>query len=473
MVSPRTSAIALALLALSPGCQSGPAPASGAPEDEVAASAEGRLEAGDAAPVMPQRRGPARVRHVVLFVADTLRADRVPPRAAPRIHSPALAHHAKTALVFDEAYSTSNWTKSAVASLLTGLEVHRHGALTHEHKLGESHLLLMEILKAHGFYTAGVLTNGYLTKEYGFDRAWDRVIHAKDTGRARGHLVAEEVERVLEERPKDKPLFLYVHTTDPHAPYEPPARDLARYDAEPYKGAVRFRGDKMFIEKIRRGEIKMKKRDRQRLIALYDGEVTYHDRQFARVKRALAKEGILDDALFIFTSDHGEELFDHGSVSHGWRRLYQELVRVPLMVSLPGQAPTRRREKVNLLDVLPTVLEQVGLTDDPTHVGQSLAGALPASRPLLFESYGIRGVLDGRKKLTVRTYPPPTVVQLFDLASDPYERRDIADEQPGEVERLTALLERLRSGLHIASRVADTELDDSTRRQLRELGYID
>src|SRR5690606_37367559 len=181
-----------------------------------------------------------------------------------------LAQHAKTATVFEEAYSTSNWTKSAMASLLTGLEVHRHGALTHKHKLSESHVLLMEMLKAHGFYTAGVITNGYLTKEYGFDRAWDRVLHAKDTARARGQLVAEDVERVLEERPKDKPLFLYVHTTDAHSPYEPPARDLAHYDPAPYKGNVHFGGDKLFLERIRRGEVLMRRRDRQRLVALYD-----------------------------------------------------------------------------------------------------------------------------------------------------------------------------------------------------------
>src|SRR5690606_6112429 len=129
------------------------------------------------------------------------------------------------------------------------------------------------------------------------------------------------------------------------------------------------------------------------------GEVTYHDRQFARVKRALAKHGILDDALFVFTSDHGEELYDHGSVSHGGQRLHQELVRVPLMVSLPGQAPARRKEQVSLLDVLPTVLDETGLSIDPTHAGRSLTSSLPETRPLVVESYGVRGVIDGRKKL--------------------------------------------------------------------------
>jgi arylsulfatase A-like enzyme len=470
MVSLRISIVAAALVALGSGCRGGASDASDAFAPEAF---EIPSEVRALTPPMPAREGRGRVQHVVLFVADTLRADRVPPRALPRIHSPALAQHAKSAVVFDEAYSTSNWTKSAMASLLTGLEVHRHGALTHEHKLSESHLLLMEMLKAHGFYTAGVLTNGYLTKEYGFDRAWDRVVHAKDSGRARGHFVAEDVERVLAERPKDKPLFLYVHTTDAHSPYEPPARDVSRYDPDPYQGAVRFRGDKLFLERIRRGEIKMRRRDRQRLVALYDAEVTYHDRQFARVKRALAKEGILDDALFIFTSDHGEELFDHGSVAHGWRRLYQELVHVPLMISGPGYEPARRTEQASLLDVLPTVLDALGMSIDPTLVGRSLAGTLPSRRPLLFESYGIHGLLDGHKKLAIRTYPRPTAVQLFDLARDPFEHTNLAEEQPDEVARLTELLHRLRSDLHVASRITDVELEDSTRRQLRELGYID
>lgn len=465
----RLTAIAL-VLALSASCR-GSEPV--APPAEPPVVAEPAPRAALPAKALPTRVGEGRVRHVVLFVADTLRADRVPPLAAPRIHSPALAHHARQAMVFEQAYSTSNWTKSAMASLLTGLEVHRHGALTHEHKLGEEHVLLMEMLKAHDFYTAGVLTNGYLTKEYGFDRAWDRVIHAKDTGLARGHFVAKEVERILEERPLDQPLFLYVHTTDVHAPYEPPPRDLAHYDRAPYKGAVRFGGDKLFIERIRRGEIPLKKRDRERLVALYDGEVSYHDRQFARVKRALARHGILDDAIFVFTSDHGEELFDHGSVSHGWRRLWQELVRVPLMVSLPGGEPARRKEVVSLLDVLPTILAEVGLRVDGAQPGRSLVGPLPESRPVLLESFGIRGVIDRGMKLIVRTYPRPAVTQLYDLRRDPHERHDLAAERPEEVERLEALLEELRRGLFVASRVSDAELDESTRRQLQELGYID
>ena len=138
-----------------------------------------------------------RVQHVILFVADTLRADRTPPFHRRHIFSPAIERFASASLAFERAYATSGWTKPSVASLLTGLEVHRHGARTHQHRLGEEHALLMETLKEAGFYTAGVITNGYISEAYGFQRGWDRTLHAKETKRRRGADVAADVARIL------------------------------------------------------------------------------------------------------------------------------------------------------------------------------------------------------------------------------------------------------------------------------------
>lgn len=417
-----------------------------------------------------------RVQHVILFVADTLRADRTPPFHRRHIFSPAIERFASASLAFERAYATSGWTKPSVASLLTGLEVHRHGARTHQHRLGEEHALLMETLKEAGFYTAGVITNGYISEAYGFQRGWDRTLHAKETKRRRGADVAADVARILRERPKDRPLFLYIHTTDPHAPYEPGPEDLSRYDRRAYRGPIHFGGDKLFLERIRRGELKLRPRDRQRLIALYDAEVSYHDRQFGAIHQALAREGILEDALFIFTSDHGEELFDHGSVSHGGRRLYEELVRVPMLVRHPSLTGTIRQERVSLLDVVPTIYHELGFEADPALNGRPLTGHLPASRTLLFETYGIRGILEGEMKFTIETgreEGEERKIALYDLKRDPREQNNLAARQPDEASRLMERLEALRDGIVHAASVADSELDEATLEQLRELGYIE
>lgn len=413
------------------------------------------------------------VRHVILFVADTLRADRTPPFHRRHVFSPAIERFASASLAFERAYATSGWTKPSVASLLTGLEVHRHGARTHQHRLGEEHILLMETLKEAGFYTAGVITNGYISEAYGFQRGWDRTLHAKETLRRRGEDVAEDVARILRERPKDRPLFLYIHTTDPHAPYEPGEEDLARYDRRRYRGPVHFGGDKLFLERIRRGEIRLNARDRQRLIALYDAEVSYHDRQFGAIHQVLAKEGIVEDALFIFTSDHGEELFDHGSVSHGGRRLYEELVRVPMLVHHPAHRGALRRERVSLLDVIPTIYHELGFEPDPQLNGRPLTERIPPSRTMLFETYGIRGILEGDLKFTIETGIEEGRIALYNLAKDPRERHNLAASEPDEAARLMARLQALREGIVQAANVADSELDEATLEQLRELGYIE
>lgn len=418
-----------------------------------------------------------RVQHIVLFVADTLRADRTPPFHRSHIFSPAIERFASGGLAFRRAYATSGWTKPSVASLLTGLEVHRHGTRTHQHRLGEEHALLTETLKGAGFYTAGVITNGYISEAYGFQRGWDRTLHAKETKRWRGEKVAEDVARILRERPKDRPLFLYIHTTDPHAPYEPEPRDLARYDRRAYRGPIHFGGDKLFLERIRRDEIRLRPRDRQRLIALYDAEISYHDRQFGAIHQALAREGILEDALFIFTSDHGEELFDHGSVSHGGRRLYEELVRVPMIVSHPSIAGAIREERVSLLDIAPTIFHELGFAPRPALNGRPLTERLPEARTLLFETYGIRGILEGELKFTIETAGSGLAereIALYDLKRDPREKVNLAKRQPEEAARLLERLEALRDGIIVqAASVSDAELDEATLEQLRELGYIE
>ncbi|MBC7172490.1 MAG: sulfatase, partial [Polyangiaceae bacterium] len=332
--------VTVALLTAPSECGSEPRPVertvTGAPPSPLAAE---RVDAGAGRSPSAVNPHASPAKHVVIFVADTLRADRVPPLADRRLRSPSLEAHAQGAMVFERAYAASNWTKPSVATLMTGVLPQEHRALTHNARLEESYVLIGERLQEAGFYTAGVVTNGYVSKNFGFGSGWDRMLHSVETSRSRGDLVAADVARVLRERPKDRPLFLYIHTTDVHAPYSPPRRDLAKYDARAYRGPIDFRRNRMLLQEIIDGIIPLGLRDRDRLVALYDGGVTYHDRQFARIRQALERSGILGEALVVFTSDHGEELFDHDSVSHGGYRLHEELVRVPLLVSGPGIEP--------------------------------------------------------------------------------------------------------------------------------------
>src|SRR5690606_18298503 len=123
-----------------------------------------------------------------------------------------------------------------------------------------------------------------------------------------------------------------------------------------------------------------------RLTALYDGSVTYHDRQFAKIERALAAQGILDEALVIFTADHGEELFEHGRVGHGGVRLYEELVRIPMILSWPGARAQRVQQPVSLMDVIPTVYDALAMRPDASLTGRSLLADPLEERPVFLET---------------------------------------------------------------------------------------
>jgi arylsulfatase A-like enzyme len=203
------------------------------------------------------------------------------------------------------------------------------------------------------------------------------------------------------------------------------------------------------------------------------------DRQIGRLFDGLEQRGLLDETLVVLTSDHGEELFDHDGFEHG-HTMFQELLRVPLLFWGPGVRPGRIETPVSLVDVLPTLLEALGLEPLPDLAGRSLWGLLgggpdPAERALVAE-----GTLHGPDRKALVRWPWKLVVttgqpaRLYDLGRDPGERRDLSQQAP---ERLAELLEELEATTRAASRGrldrSPAQLDEQTRAQLGELGYLE
>ncbi|MCA9606438.1 MAG: sulfatase-like hydrolase/transferase, partial [Myxococcales bacterium] len=267
---------------------------------------------------------------------------------------------------------------------------------------------------------------------------------------------------------------------DPHVPYMPPSDDLARYDPEPYTGPVDFSQNRTLLEAVKGGSLPLNARDRVHLEALYDGEITYHDRHFASVMEGLERRGIDDETIVVFTADHGEEFWDHDSVGHG-HSVYEELIRVPLIIRWPGVTDGAERIEVpvGLVDVMPTILDALGLAIPEELSGRSLGPMLRGlhedAPPISLTGFmdGWRAVVVGHLKLVHRT---TSHWALYDLATDPGEQTDLAPTRPLAVRYLRGLLglglaevERpARSRTHEAAR---TEIDDETREQLEALGY--
>jgi arylsulfatase A-like enzyme len=382
---------------------------------------------------------------VVVYLVDTLRADHTTPYGYPRDTTPELARFARDAVVFEQAISHASWTKPAVASVFTSLLPGRHRAVQLRDQLDGGHVTLAEMLEAKGYATGAAIANSVI---YGqgtnFEQGFDFYAGLHGEGDRPSKLVeaagvVDTALRWLDAR-RGFPTFLYVHTMDPHVPYAPPAPFDRRYEPHPAAGhpAVDPRTD--YHEP----------KDRERMIAQYDGDIAYGDQEFGRFVRELQARGLYEDALVVFVADHGEEFQDHGQFLHG-KSVFDELIHVPLVVKFPGgrDAGARVKRQVQLVDLLPTVLQSQGLpVPEPPHIGgRPLQAAIRAQGPeppavseISHRGFVAHGMRTARDKY-VRRFSPEEDELYFDLARDPGERVNRLDQASGRVRLLKAGVE--------------------------------
>ncbi len=386
---------------------------------------------------------------VFIYLVDTLRPDHLGLYGYERGTSPRLDAFGRDAVVFENAYTTSAWTRPAAASLLTGLLPPDHRAVTKSARIPSEVKLVGEYLRPLGYESAAFSGNFMVLEEWGFDQGFDHFADlTQEATKPRGE---EVVDRALEhlETMGDGPVLVYVHTVDPHGPYRPSPPFDARFGAAGTGKVLLPRNiDRTVAED-----------DLRATVDAYDGEIAYTDQQFGRFLDYLRSSGRYEDSLVVFVSDHGEEFLEHGEGGHA-RTLYEELVRVPMIVKFPNRmhAGQRIRERVSLVDVLPTILAANDVARPQGLAGVDLAGvpdgdvAALDRRPLFFDLDVYRsdgsirvldGVLQGPWKLIRYTYPEVST-ELFDLSRDPSESRDRAGELGEEVERLGRLIQGTR-----------------------------
>jgi arylsulfatase A-like enzyme len=238
------------------------------------------------------------------------------------------------------------------------------------------------------------------------------------------------------------------------------------------------------VNQLRRGR-RLEAEDRRHLRRLYDLEVQYTDEQFGRLMDTLEELGLLSNTLVVFTSDHGEEFWDHENVGHG-HTLYDELTRVPLIIRPPEVPPVQQvTTQVRLIDLAPTILDFLGLPPLAEGQGKSLLplmeGATEEHRPSFGEALIYFGekksVDDGRYRLILSANSGTQ--ELYDMEADPGARRDLSEERPEVVLRLReALREHLgeqqsfNQALEKSEESSETELDSRMKERLRSLGYL-
>jgi arylsulfatase A-like enzyme len=422
---------------------------------------------------------------LVLVVVDTWRADHLGFHGYPRATTAELAPWLERAAVFEQVFATAGWTLPSFGSLFTGHIPSRHAAgllLEAGEKpkfafLDASVRPLGEHFSRAGFATAGVANNPFLHPGFGLSRGfetWDYVF-GNYLNTPRASQIVHWGFRWLDAR-DDRPFVLLLHLFDPHLSYDPPPAVEGSF-TKGYEG--RFELPFSGFGDANADWTPPAEADRRFVADAYDEELLFVDRELARLFAGLEERGLLEDTLVVLTSDHGEELFDHGGFEHG-HTLFQELLHVPLLFWGPGVEPGLIQSPVSLVDVLPTLLEALGLPPEPGIAGRSLWPLLTQRSPLPETSFFAEGTLHGIDRKALVRWPWKVVanegepLQLYDLSQDPGERRDLAGTQP---ERAAALLRELAEGTERAASGRSSELpariDAEIREQLEALGYLD
>jgi arylsulfatase A-like enzyme len=422
---------------------------------------------------------------VVLLLVDTLRADRLPFHGYPRETSPTLAGLAEESVVFERARAQAGCTFPSVASLLTSRPANEFMAGIDRHGMAVPEELpyLPAILRGRGYATAAVSasivvrdTPSQINRQGGYGRGFE-VFDESCLERSAACVNARTVP-LLDRLPE--PFFLYLHYLDPHAPYRPPSWHERRFArSRPERRWVR-RGDpgplfRTLYEGEPGGEID--RGELRHLGNLYDEEILFFDRQLAHLLTELRDRELLERTVLVLLSDHGEELLDHRHFGHCRNLAYETLLHTPLVMRLPGgRAAGRRSEPVDNLDLVPTLLDYLGL--DPGgrgFAGRSLRpwldGGDPPPERLHFALQGtVRTATDGRWKLLVDLESGR--VSLYDLAADPGETRDLAPRRPREVQRLRRAVARWVEAVEGGDAAESVRRAREHERELEALGYL-
>lgn len=428
--------------------------------------------------------------NILFLVVDALRADHVGAYGYAQPTTPCLDDLAHRGALFLEARSAANFTRSSVPSLFTGYFPSVHGVVDPDASLHDGFETLAELFASAGYATAAWVPNPSLERRLNFDQGFelydDDVLDEEAAEEWQRHETARWLNRgalAFLDVHQDRPVFLYLHYRDVHGPYLPPPgyrelfwddrrlarqeslRPLSAGDLSKMPDYLRLDGAPPFLEFY---------------LAQYDAEIRYTDDRICELLTELDRRGTMERTLLIITADHGESFLEHGVWNHG-NELYEEELRVPLLVVDPqGRGGGLRiASPVQGVDLFPTLLALAGLEDHGRHQGRSLVPLLAGEAWLDRVTYAegkrwVRIAAFEREWKLMRDYRAGAW-QLFDLANDPGERRNLFSGSNESARRLGRQLSRFRAdGERLAKDFpaglvpADPRID----AELRALGYL-
>jgi len=433
---------------------------------------------------------------IVLVSIDSLRPDHLGCYGYRLPTSPHIDALAASGVRCETALSTTCWTLPAHAALFTGLFDSTHGLVTNGLTLSPRTTTLAQCLAQRGYRSAGFFGGPYLHPAFGLSKGfetWESCMSPATeelitNGKLGGESAHEDVtgprtvaalERFLA-KPDARPLFLFVHLFDVHYDYNPPAEDVVPFDPN-YTGRMDF----SHLDSNAAIAKDMPPRDLQHLIALYDGEIRFTDRNLSKILALLDHQRSDRTRLLVITADHGEEFFEHGGKGHQ-SSLYEEEVRIPMVWNWPGhlQKDQLVRDPVRIVDIMPTLLEVAGVKDPPRMQGRSIWPLLngkpqpeePALLELLVDQNDLRAVRYPESKI-IDWRGQYAVTYGYHLIRDRSESRTFGLDQDWvakgkqELQRLIDANTKLRGELR--TEPAPLELSPELNKRLHQFGYTE
>lgn len=422
---------------------------------------------------------------IILITIDTLRADHMSCYGYHRQTSPFIDSIARESVVFTNAYSTSSWTSPSMASIFTGYYPRGHGvlhgvargpkaAITGQEMLVKDFLTIAEVLKQDGYTTFGVSSNGHISSGTGFSQGFDYfATHWFMKSPAPNHSVKKWLKNIREAAK----YFLWIHYFDPHNPYAPRLPWYKTYitRSNSFSKWVKevMQNPKEYIE-----EIKKDPNAFNVLTDRYDSEINYCDYHIKKLFELLQPG---PNTLVVITADHGEAFLDHGQLLHG-DTLFEEEIRVPLIVQFPGKGkPVKTiHQPVSNRNILPTIVDIAGLDFTKKIPGKSLIPLISGdvTEPPEYVFYELdwigwaqavrcdnwKFLISGRDKKEIF---------LYDLQADPREVRNLIKKEPEHYILLDSRLKHwLNANPGFKAPKIRIPVDKDRENKLKSLGYL-
>lgn len=463
---------------------------------------------------------PPRKPNILLIVLESTRASHLSCYGYSRQTTPNLDRLAEEGVLYEHAISVAPWTLPSHASLFTGLHTSQHGATFDHPRLGDQFLTLATVLRQHGYHTAAFSTNPWVDKPLGFDQGFETFRMAKRSmewlaplfpnetfpekvfravldpwypaSRQNNRLMKKWIESV---RNGDRPFFAYTLYFDPHYPLRPRQPYAAEFLGPAYRRWWRINKDP---DRYMAGAARISDDDFEILKGLYDSRIASMDDTIGSFLEFLRHSGLLDNTLVFVIADHGENLGEHGLMSHQYS-LHETLIHVPLIIRYPERFTPGRRFSglVQSTEIFTTVLDVLGIdrNDLATEArGRSLVPEMLSEQalPYVISEYlapnleRMRRLYSGtdlsrydRTLRAIRTETHKLIWasdgrhELYDLATDPGEESNLIDDRPELLTELSAQMQDWSQAIQVSEVAESThEMEEVVVARLRDLGYL-